>query len=109
MKGEAFFVMSLVIPSVLSCVFVWSETYLRANFRNHILPRKLGSIRAKLGLLTKRSLMAKIFRQENMVETLAKFKTELRNQIDIFNVRISFVWWTQRRGLRLLIWMLYFS
>lgn len=106
MKGEAFFVMSLVIPSVLSCVFVWSE---RANFRNHILPRKLGSIRAKLGLLTKRSLMAKIFRQENMVETLAKFKTELRNQIDIFNVRISRFWWTQRRCLRLLIWTLYCS
>lgn len=72
-------------------------------------PRKLGSIRAKLGLLTKRSLMSKIFRQENMVETLAKFKTELRNQIDIFNVCIYRVWWTQRRCFRLLIWTLYFS
>lgn len=43
-------------------------------------------IRVKLHTLTQRSLVSRIFKQENMAECIAKYKTELRNQIDIFNV-----------------------
>lgn len=48
-------------------------------------------MKAKLGLLTKRSTLALFLRQGNMMDILTNFKNELRNQIDLFNVCVLFL------------------